>query len=172
MKKLQNFFKGFLVYLTIAGLVTFSLFICEEAFQTAMFGTWPAKDAGAWHVVKKGTEVMRSANRLMKIINYTAGYIQPLAFFAYRAYGISADYYIEALETEIMANAPELFVGNEITIIYKNKAYSLKNGNREYRVGKITVITSNEDHKKTTGVLRLENNKLIIRDVSSPQRIP
>jgi len=162
--KLQTFFKILFGYLTIAGLVTFSMFICEEAFQTAMFGTWPAQDAKDWRLIKKGLVIMQAANNTMKTINYIFGYIQPLAFFAYRSYGISGDYYIEALQSKVMANAPELFVGENITLTLRGKGYSIVNGFREYRLGRITVITLNKDptEKIITGILEEKQNRLIM----------
>jgi len=167
MTVLKNFFKVLFAYLTIAGIVTFSLFICEEAFQTAMFGTWPAQDARDWVTVKRGIRVMVAANNTMKLINYSVGYIQPLAFFAYRAYGRSADYYVDALTSKVMANAPELFKGDKITLVVKNKSYDIKNGNREYHAGKITIIlTENQtflENNSVTGILEEVNGRLILK---------
>ena len=166
MNALKNFFKVLFAYLTIAGIITFSLFICEEAFQTAMFGTWPAQDAKDWPTVKKGLTVMATANRTMKLINYSIGWVQPLAFFAYRTYGHSADYYVEALKSKVMANAPELFEGEKVTIAISGKSYQIRNGYREYKAGKITIILPDNQiflvKDSVTGILQKADNRLVI----------
>jgi len=106
------------IYISFTGLVTFSLFILEESIQTAMFGTWPAQDAGDWYTVKFGIERIKEANTTLKTVNYCFGWIQPLAFIAYRAYGRSTDAYIAGAEAKLFAHAPTLFDGDEITITF------------------------------------------------------
>jgi len=105
--------------LAIMGLVTFSLFIHEEAFQTAMFGTWPAQDAGDWKLVKRGTELMSGINGNMKRINNICGWIQPLSWFAYDNYGQAADFYVKGLRAKVFAHQPELFDGEEVEFTVK-----------------------------------------------------
>jgi hypothetical protein len=106
------------IYISVTGLVTLSLFICEESIQWAMFGTWRAQDAKDWELVRFGCERMRDANTLMKTINYSLGWIQPLAFLAYRAFSESTDSYIWSLEARIFANAPEIFAGKTMTFAF------------------------------------------------------
>lgn len=119
MKKIESFFKWFGSYLAIAGLVTFSMFIMEEAFQTTMFGTWPAQDAGEWRLVVRGVDTMEGINTTLKWTNRLGGWIQPFAFLAYGAYARSADFYIEALRAKAFANCPECFDGREITFTFR-----------------------------------------------------
>jgi len=129
MAKIRMFFTLVLIYLSIAGLVTFSLFIHEEAIQTTMFGTWPAKDAKRWDVVLDGIDLIKKINFSMKVINYSVGWIQPLAFLSYRAYGKAADYYVNALSTETFANAPDLFIDRMVDVSFKpKKIIHLENG--------------------------------------------
>jgi hypothetical protein len=106
------------VYISMTGLVTFSLFILEEGIQTAMFGTWPAQDAKDWETVRFCLERIKNANGALKLINYSLGWIQPLAFVAYKCYGESADAYIAGLEAKLFANAPELFAGRKVTVSF------------------------------------------------------
>jgi hypothetical protein len=106
------------IYISVTGLVTFSLFILEESIQTAMFGTWPAQDAKDWELVRFGCERMRDANNMMRTINYSLGWIQPLAFLAYRAFSESTESYIQSLEARIFANAPEIFSGKTMTFAF------------------------------------------------------
>ena len=96
------------------GLLSFSMFIMEEAIQTAMFGTWPAQDAGDWDLVLEGADIMESINVGLKVMVYTIGWLHPLAFFAYRSYSRSTDFYIRGLKAKIFARAPETFDGRVI----------------------------------------------------------
>ena len=131
---MKNVLTVCLLVITIMGLVTFSLFICEEAMQTVMFGTWAAQDAGDWNTVKKGIDLNRRINRGMDTINNCAGWIQPLSWYAYGSYADSMDYYILALEKKVIAHAPELFEGHEIKFlaihaeVQQNKQVKLSNG--------------------------------------------
>jgi len=59
-----------------------------------MFGTWPAQDAKDWEVVRFGLERIKNVNSTLKTINYSLGWIQPLAFVSYKAYGEAAEVYI------------------------------------------------------------------------------
>jgi len=117
-KKIKQILSYIMIYLSIAGLVTFSLFILEESAQTTMFGLWPAKNARQWHIVKTGTDLMRRINTTTKIINYSIGWIQPLAFFSYRAYTKATDFYITGAESEAFAHAPELFIGQKVDFVF------------------------------------------------------
>ena len=112
--KLKRWLSYALILISFWGLLTFSLFIHEEAIQTAMFGTWPAQDAGDWELVLEGVDLMGSINLSMKIINYSVGWLQPLAFFSYRAYSKSTDFYIKGLKAKAFARAPEAFHGRTV----------------------------------------------------------
>jgi hypothetical protein len=114
--KIDKFFTYLGKYLMIAGLVTFSLFIMEEAFQTTMFGTWPAQDAGDWILVKQDIEVMEFINNRMKTTNKYFGWIQPLGWLAYDSYGIAGDQYIKGVKAKVMAHQPEVFEGEEVEV--------------------------------------------------------
>ncbi len=118
-RKLKVWLTIFAMYLSVAGLVTFSLFMLEESYQTVMFGTWPAQDAQRWDVVLDGTDLMEKITKTMKIVNYSCGWIQPLAFISYSAYAKSADYYIKALRSKVLAHEPEIMVGREIELKFK-----------------------------------------------------
>ena len=116
MKKINTIMKILFAYITACGLVLFPLFLFEESIQLSVFGTWPASDARDWRLVKHGLDVISSTNRTMKIINYSLGWIQPLAFLSYRAYGKATDYYIESMKAKIFAHDPSAMVGERITV--------------------------------------------------------
>ncbi|MCK8600087.1 hypothetical protein [Desulfoferrobacter suflitae] len=161
------------VYISTAGLVTFSLFILEESIQTAMFGTWPAQEAKDWAVVQFGCDRIRDANRALKLMNYTLGWIQPLAFLAYKSYGESTDIYIQGLEAKIFANAPELFAGRAVTFSFNPQSVTTSSEgfhhvNRRIHVVSPTKLQPGIQHR-VTGRVTVAGNQLIIHvlDVGS-----
>jgi len=157
--------------LTVMGIVTFSLFILEEAFQTTMFGTWPAQDAKDWAQVLKGAQVMSGIVKTMDIINYTVGWIQPLAFVSYRTYAKSARYYTESLKRKIFAHAPELFVNKKITFTFHPRQIKIINHSViEASYGKIRVILPASLKSRpitVSGVLRADSTGKLIVDMTN-----
>jgi hypothetical protein len=165
----KTYLRYFFAYITIVGIVTFSLFLHEEAIQTAIWGTWPAQDAKQWHLVKKGLTLVNSINTSMKIINYCFGWIQPLALIAYYQYAKATDYYIESLNAKIFANAPELYIGEKVKLEFIPR--EIRNGELAIN-GRLGVYL--KDHTKAftdkvfnkvriEGTVFYENNLLIIR---------
>ncbi len=144
MNRFKRALQTIAIVLTIQGLVTFSLFIFEESLQVATFGTWPAQDANDWHLVLEGLDLMKSINFGMKAINYSVGWIQPLAFFSYRAYAKSTDFYIKALEQKAFARAPEVFNGREITFVFKPRRKSAISGGYKYINRNIHVLAEKD----------------------------
>jgi hypothetical protein len=145
-----------MAYITIVGLVTFSCFILEESFQTVMFGSWAAQDAGAWHHVLKASDVMEYQLYLLDTVNSWFGWIQPFAYVSYNAYVDAEDYYIEALRQKVLANAPHLMVGREVTLHYQNASVIQEDGEFIMRIGGRILVHSQVQLPLTgeiTGVL-------------------
>lgn len=134
------------LYLSISGLVTFSMFILEEGIQCCQFGTWPAADAKDWPTVKAGADLMEKINHTLKLVNYTAGWLQPLAFIAYRAYSRAAESYITSIRAKTFAYAPELFHGERLTIRFVplTKQAAITPGFKRYFNRNITLLTTRE----------------------------
>jgi hypothetical protein len=140
-EKIKFYLRYLFAYLAIAGLVTFSLFLHEEAIQTAIWGTWPAQDAKQWRLVKNGTELISSINTSMKVVNYMFGWIQPLALISYYRYAQATDYYIESLRAKVFANAPELYIGEKVKFEFNPREIKILNDGRYLAVnGKIGVF--------------------------------
>lgn len=161
-----------MVVLTIMGLVTFSLFILEEAFQTVMFGTWAAQDAQDWKTVYEGVVLMEKIKTMLNGLNYTLGYIQPLAFLAYRSYGQSAEYYITALKSKVLAHEPALYVNQQITFNFTpSQTIRLADGKLLLQTRQIRVLTSQKSKKTytVTGKLTQIPNKQHLFLLDQPQ---
>lgn len=166
-QRLKRIFQGIMIYLSIAGLVTFSMFILEEAFQTTMFGTWPAQDARDWQLVAEGCELMESINGTLKIVNWTAGWVQPLAFLAYGSYAKSADYYIRALRAKAFANAPQAFDGDFMRFNFQPQSVKRINGQAYAINGAVHVPIAEgidwQGVREVAGVVTVVDNLVMIQ---------
>jgi len=114
VRSVRRIAHGLALYIAASGLVTFSLFICEEAIQTTMFGSWPASDAGQWGVVEYGCAQMEAICSGMETINAAAGWINPLAWYSYDKYAEATRYYVRAKRAEAFARAPEVYDGKVV----------------------------------------------------------
>ena len=106
-----NIKNAVILYLSIAGFVTFSLFILEESLQTAMFSTWAAKDAQDWALVMKANRFFEATNETMYKINKWFGWVNPFSYRAYDAYHGATQFVINANDAQIANFEPMLFVG-------------------------------------------------------------
>ena len=151
------------VYLALCGVVSFSLFIFEESMQTAMFGIWPAQDAKDWQTVKAGADFIRSTNRTMSLINLGVGWIQPLSFLSYRAYSNAGDLYVRGVHAKTFANAPELFVGERVSILFTPE--TVQNGiaiNRNIRVHSSSPLQAGRKYR-LSGIVSLDGEAITIQ---------
>jgi hypothetical protein len=163
--KLKGVLGYIMGYITIVGLVGFSCFKLEESTQVAMFGTRPAKTAENWELVLEGTTIMDHSNSLLKTINNWIGWIQPLAFLSYSEYAKGADYYTKALKSQAFANAPELFIGQEVKFsVRPTEVRRTQTGAIILKRGQIEVVVANEPPSGTQvqveGVLMQTNQSL------------
>ena len=163
MSRLKSGLQMALAIVTILGLITFSLFILEEAFQTIMFGTWPAQDAQDWDTVLTGTDLMVTTVNTLDTINYVCGWLQPLAFIAYRSYGKAARFYIKGLRSKVFAMSPESFDGRVHTFIFRPQR--IVNGSL---VNKRITIHANLDNLSLSAYrirakITVVNKRIIIR---------
>lgn len=168
LAKLKGTLQTVAIILSIQGLVTFSLFIFEESLQVTTFGTWPAQDAGDWNLVLDGIDLMEKINFGMKVINYGVGWIQPLAFFSYKAYSKSTDFYISGLKAKAFARAPHVFEGRIVDFTFEPQRIERQNESIWYINRNITVIT-NEDFPlqtllKVRGTVVVKGKTIYIED--------
>lgn len=165
------------IYISVSGLVTFSLFIIEESIQTTMFGTWQAIDANDWWVVKFGADRIGEANQLLKTVNGTLGWVQPISFWAYRAYGRATDVYLQGLQARIFANAPELFDGRRISASFTPRQVQLTSAGYLHTNRRVALL-SPQKHPvgvscRITGVVSVRAYRIVItEEKSTPDKTP
>ncbi len=80
-------------YFAVLGLVTFPLFILEEASQVAMFGVWGAKAARDAAAMRIGCELVAGNATTIHDVNLYLGWLNPLSWTAYDHYAEAAGYY-------------------------------------------------------------------------------
>ena len=167
VSKIKSILTILALYITVVGLITFSNFILEEAIQMTTFGTWPAKTAQNWELVLEGCDIISGINTTMSIINYSIGWIQPLAFLSYRAYGKATDYYIKALKSQAFANAPEAFIGRTVRFTFTPRTIQSEKDYVRLINRRIHVIADAVPDSKSvvvSGVLK-QDGKLFIIDI-------
>jgi len=145
----------------------------EESIQMTTFGTWPAKDAKNWSLVLKGCDTINKINLSLKIINYSVGWVQPLAFFSYRSFSHGTDYYVKSLKTLAFAKSPESFDGRKIEFTFTPQRIIQEGGkvilvNRTIRV--IVDKVPIEKSVKVKGIVKVENNLVIVEDEDGHNR--
>lgn len=168
-RRIKTVLVTIMAILTIIGVVTFSMFILEESLQTVMFGTWAAQDAQNWSLVLKGADTNRKINRVLKIVTYTFGWINPFAFIAYKDYAKAMDYYIESLEAKVLQKAPHLMAGREVSLLFRTvKTATAPSGSpKPFILTSVERLNVYSDTRELTpfdisGLLTLENGMLFI----------
>lgn len=174
IKRIKVWFGIVAIYLSIAGLSSFAMFIMEEAFQTTMFGTWQAINCQDWKLVKKGSGIMSDINQGLKVVNYSTGWINPLAFLSYYNYAKSADYYVEALNANIFANEPALFDGKVMSFRFTPEEFeNAANGKVMLRNRNVEVIADAEPPLgmpiRVTGHVHARDGKIVVTETKISQ---
>jgi len=129
LPRAKTVLNGVLAYLTIIGVISFSLFLFEESAQMLSFANFSASDTKRYDLMKTNLNIMsdimdtaESMNRLLYILN-------PFQHKAYSAYVLATRAYISTLEGEILANAPELYINEKISMTFKPDSYSAAQNN-------------------------------------------
>ncbi len=152
----NNFLKIFYFYLAAVSLITFSLFICEEAIQGLMFANFSCSDTYRYDLIKKNIEKMKEINHHLKKMNIILQFLQPFQWWAYKDFGEATDRYIESLQAEVLANDPGLYINRIVTIQFYWRKCTEENGKFLLRNGKMSVWVKEKPIEKTiivTGVM-------------------
>jgi len=164
--KFKKYLSFILIYLTVAGAYTFTAFIIEEAEQQVIWGTWPAQDAKNWELVLEGCDILDSLNTTMKWINWSIGYIQPLALISYHCYWQSTSYYIKSLKTKVFAKSPASFDGRYIEFMFTPKQIVQQDGKIFLVNGRIWIEVDERPITRTVeikGIVKNKDNIITVR---------
>ena len=163
--KINTILKIFAVYLSVCGIFGFSMFIMEESQQVVMFSTWQSIDCNDWPTVKASIVMMEGFNKTLNFINYSGGWLNPLCFLSYRAYYKATAQYIHALRSKALAHAPELFVGEKVTLtIVPRSATPVEGGFWELRAGKLLILSMDGSlsERVVSGTLVSDQSRLVL----------
>ena len=157
-KQVELFLKCFYFYLAFVGIFGFSLFIAEESIQCIQWGSFAAQDARRYDLVRDNCEMIKHINSKLKWVNNTFMWINPFQYWSYGAFGDATDTYVASLESLVLANDPEVYLNEYVTITFKYNSFKkAKNGLWIASNGKVKVVLSQEPTTKSlklSGVLR------------------
>lgn len=80
------FITAALLAISIVGQVGFTLFIYEEGAQQLVFSSWFFEDAKDWEGMEKAASYLDRVNRAGDLFAKLLGWLNPIAYPAYRAY--------------------------------------------------------------------------------------
>ncbi|MBA4369851.1 MAG: hypothetical protein C0403_19660 [Desulfobacterium sp.] len=167
LEKMKTIMRWIMVYIAIAGTISFSLFILEEALQTLVFSSWQSISCNKWDTVKEAITLMEETESTMSKINNYAGWINPLSWLSYNAFGKSSRHYNKALKERAIANEPELFTGETITINDSFESYTKENDIFVIKCknSRIKIHLTNFTESKyvsVTGILQKNKDELFV----------
>lgn len=148
-----------LVYITIAGLYTFTAFILEESLQCVTWASWGIERMGNYAALKSAHDTMLRINHTLASLNSWLGWLNPIAKISYRAYHDATEHYLESMRLKIIATAPELFADQSVTFTFTplqkrfdpvSKVYSYTNS--KLRVSSKSELTLGSPYRITAMV--------------------
>ncbi len=162
--KFHLWLKAILTYIALSGIFGFSCFLMQEGSQMLSFANFSASDTHQYQLMKQNIEYMEEINKSIRFLNKYFLWLIPPQQKSYEHYANSLELYIQTLEMEVMANAPILYTGQEITIDFMYKSYTPgKNNLFVLKNQKVKVIV---DQIPTNYVINVTGTVLPDPDVS------
>lgn len=136
--------KGFYFYIALIGMFGFACFIMEESIQMLTFSMFSIKDSQRWDIGLKNIERMEGINQHLEVVNRVFMWLQPVQMYAYNDFIEATKGYIESQRGLILAQAPELFVGQTMSLDFYYSEVRRSFDFYELRAGKIRVLVEDE----------------------------
>ena len=165
MKHIKTAIKYFYLYLSLIGLLSFSLFIMEEACQSLQFANFSCSDTRRYDLMKLNIERIETINNHIKILNRYLMWLQPIQWWGYYDYSKNLDLYVKSLQAEILANDPGLYVDQQVSIWFYYKSISKYQDLIKLSAGKMFYLTDTQPDKNPihiTGIIKKINNGYLI----------
>jgi hypothetical protein len=140
--KLSSALKIFYLYLSVIGIFSFSLFICEESIQMNTFANFSCTDTNRYDLVKKNIDQITVICGHMRWINKILMCMQPFQWLAYEDYIESSETYVESMQAAVLAHDPGLYEGEKLGFeFYYKDVFQTSESNHKYtiRSGKLEV---------------------------------
>ena len=133
--------KCFFFYLAFVGIFGFSLFLAEEQSQILVWSGFPSQDTGRYDLLRENCEMIKATNDTAKVINKWVMWLMPPQKWAYGEYHKSMDQYIKNINALILANDPEVYLNEHVSIQFKYNTFKpAKNGLWIAQSNKVKVI--------------------------------
>jgi len=116
---------GIKLWFMIAGTISFSLFIIEEASQMATFSTFMSKNNSDLTLMLEASEIMDVNNDIILGINRWIGWISPFTYVSYNRYVDAQDLYSKAIKQHILSASPELLEGRYLEFEFTPRSIGL-----------------------------------------------
>lgn len=146
------------LYIAVAGIVGFSIFIHEEAIQLLSFANFSASDTRQYHLLKDNLDHMKEINESLRWLNNHFMWMVPPQLLGYRHYANATDAYIRTLTAEVLRHDPAALVGERVDMPFVPESLSPgHNGLWIARARGVRIILKSEPTTKTvfvSGVLR------------------
>ena len=149
----------------VLGIVTFPLFIMEEATQMVTYGTWQASAAKDYETLNRGLDLAERINSHTKRVNWWLGWLHPLNHLSYQDFTAATDYWIEANRVKILALDPKVMAGRRLTITFTPDTVTDMGNHWALRAGNITVLVSSPPASTpvpVTGLVQLLTSGILI----------
>jgi hypothetical protein len=141
----------------VLGIVTFPLFIMEEAVQMTTYGTWQASAAKDYRTLSRGLDLAERINSHTKTVNRWLGWLHPLNYISYQDWTAATDYWIEANRVKILALDPKVMEGRRLTITFTPDSTTDAGDHWQLKAGQVTVLTNHKPESiplSITGVVQ------------------
>ncbi len=95
--------KALYIYFALFSAVGFTMFIFEEAMQTAMFAAFAYQNAKDWVGLERHLEIMRFVHKASAVFIKGFGWLNPLMWPAYLTYLRANEGYLRAIEARVVS---------------------------------------------------------------------
>jgi hypothetical protein len=95
--------KLLVLYFFLFSTVGFTMFVFEEAMQTAMFAAFSYQTAKDWPGLEKHLRIMRFVHKASSIYIRSVGWLNPLMWPAYLVYLEANESYLQSVESRLRA---------------------------------------------------------------------
>lgn len=97
----MNWKKIFVVSFSVYTVISFMCFICEEAMQTAMFGSFAYSEAKDWDGLRVHIRLMQDVHDMSALMIKSVGWIAFVSYPAYLTYLKANQGYIKAAKSRL-----------------------------------------------------------------------
>ena len=138
LNKVKSGIKWVATYLAFVSVFQFAMFMMEESIQCIQFGSWQLKNNP--RMLKVGADLAEKINNNLEWVNNIGGWTNPIGWLAYREYHGAAEYWIKATKLKILAEDPEVMIGETIDVVFSPEKTENRADSTVLTAGKISMV--------------------------------